>query len=194
MKKEVNNIVQLRMYTVRDELVLKENSKSPEDAKEKLLNYFADEHYGPIYSRGTIRCLDLVLQGWRVAEAANNPRALLLDEETPVEEWKLTLYDMGDNIIISEVFQESISESAVDAIMLNKNAFYGVVSAREMGVQFFTISQIQINKSFNLHVNHTNNKSKQNLALTFAKALAQDKAETERIMKQQHLREKEADT
>lgn len=191
------NIYQLRMYSVRDELFSKENYIDHESAKRKLLQYLEDEHNGPACSRGIIRKLDPIRKSWVVPTGINNPHALLLNpEEAVVEEWKLTLYDMGDRIIESARFSTAVTDKQAELVMLNKNAFYGVVSAREPGQQNFIISRIQLNEQFHVRVlnptpaKHQDPhipKSGENLALIYAKALAEDRAETERLKEAMRL-------
>lgn len=73
------NVHQMRLYSITDDLVTKQTFIEHDEAKEFILESFADEHDGPLYSRGSIRSLDPISKGWIVPQAMNNPKALLFE-------------------------------------------------------------------------------------------------------------------
>ena len=185
------NVHQVRLYSLTDELVSKEAFVDESVADKALADYLSDEQNGPLYSRGCIRCLDPILRGWVVRNEINNPKALLFDpDQTEAEEWRVTLYDMGDNPIASHCTATQPTEKDVNLALLTHNAFNCVISAREPGSTRFVVVKIQINHGFNLSVSGKDGrpvkpympKHGENLALVYAKALAQDQAETKRIL------------
>lgn len=150
-----NQLHQLRMYDCMDQLIIKSNFASEKTAKQKLLQYFTDEHDGPLYSRGIVRRIDPVLKHWITPLALNNSRAVLFDPGMfAVEEWRFSIYDIGDNKVETHSSATAFKDETIKIALQNRNAFYGVISAREPGAskKMFVISRIIINKLFNLHV------------------------------------------
>lgn len=187
-EKKGYNVYQARLYTITDELALKECYIEEENAKNALLGYFKEEHEGPLYVRAVIRCIDPVLKAWIVPWSIDNPSALLLDEEnTLVVRWRITLYNMGDEVITSQESTVGISEKKVRVLMLSVNAFYAVVSCQDASMRDrFIVSRTYRNQMFNLHVTDFDpeqlEKQKQEpLEMCYEKLLRQDAEETARI-------------
>ena len=196
------NIHQVRAYSLTDELEYKQNFIDPTTAEQTLMALMDDEQDGPLYSRCCIHCLDPILRGWIIRREDPNPKALLLDpEQTAVEEWCVTFYSVGDIPIARQCASERPTDKALAIEMLTFNAFNCIISAREPGTERFVVVEFQINRGFNLSVDVPDRKPAQsyippkseNLALVYARALEQDRLESEAIQKARELRDSECE-
>lgn len=118
------NIYQARLYTITDEIALKNTYLEEQEAKDVLFKYFKDETLGSTFSRAVIRRIDPVLKAWIVPWSTDNPSALLIDEDNVIiDKWRITLYDMGDNIMDMQESESSIRQKTAQVMMLSVNAF-----------------------------------------------------------------------
>ena len=182
------NVYQARLYTITDEIVLKTTYIEEQEAKDVLLKYLNDENIGPTFARAVIRRIDPCLKSWIVPWSIDNPSALLVDEDNAaIDKWRITLYDMGDNIIDIKESQSTISEKTAQSMMFSVNAFYAVISCHESeSHDRFIISRTYRNKMFNLYVmdydpEKIKAQQKEPLEVCYARLLQQDREETERI-------------
>lgn len=189
------NVHQARLYSITDELVSKKAFINPDEALKHLISNMDDEKHGQLLSRGVMRVLDPLTGGWVVPKSIPNPKALLFDSTSILaEDWKIAFYDMGDCFMGSEVLGTEPSEETMELWMLNKNAFYCVLSGRSEGDADarFVVAKILHNKNFNLQVHGPGPRTirkGQNPELLYGKAFAQDRKENELLRKRLGLEE-----
>lgn len=151
------NIYQTRVYSIMDQLEVKNNFIDFDKAWEYIWSLFKDEHYGVTYFRGIIRRIDPFLSQWLVAEkgGVNNPDALLLDpQNTLIDKWKYTYYSHNDELMDSEIFNEKISDEILQKQMKLRNCMYIIIAGHEIGSpknRCQIIEQV-LNKSFRIFV------------------------------------------
>lgn len=189
-KRKVNNVFQCRIYDLHDNLVFKEMVSDLETGQKKIISTFEDEHYGATFSHGVVRCLDLGTKNWIVPPGGgitNNHAAFFEPDITPADGWRITVYDMADNAFCTALSENPITEQMYSFFMVNKGAFYCVISARELGApeDIYTVASVNVNMLFSHHVDSDElpkpYDSLEELLDAFAKPLADDKAENERI-------------
>ena len=96
---------------------------------------FKDDRQESLISRGVIRCIDPHLRTWIVPWSVDNNNALLTDEDAiAVDDWRVSFYDMGDNVLTSIYVDKSPELDGLNKQMVCLNAFYCVVSCRELGM------------------------------------------------------------
>lgn len=182
------NVFQARLYTITDELAVKQCYIDIEEAKEMLLDCFKDERFGLQFARAVVRCIDPVLKSWIVPWSADNPKAALLDEGVSVvDRWRIALYDMGDKLFCTKTADQPITEQMAQVMMMSENAFYSVISCHEIGDQeHFVICRTYRNAMFNLTVvdddpERLERQKNEPLEICYQRLLKEDAEETERI-------------
>lgn len=124
--------MQIRVYNLQDQIIFKrlvlcsDYLKLCQDKDE----YFSDKSI----SRFTIRFLDARRLDWRVIITGINKQASTFDpRQTPAEKWRITYYDIADEIQAQEESERIFKFDTVNLTMKNQNSVYSVLSACEAG-------------------------------------------------------------
>ncbi|OJU18680.1 MAG: hypothetical protein BGN88_09415 [Clostridiales bacterium 43-6] len=182
------NVFQARLYNITDDIYSKVTFINKEEAIKHILDSFTQDAYGQLFARGVIRTIDPCLSQWIVPWSVDNNKALLfIEDEYIIDSWKITFYDMGDDIILLQEVDNNPTEEKLRKQMVYLNAFYVVVSCKEIGCsERFVIARTYRNNKFSINILNfdpkaTKLKPDETLEDRYKHLIDQDAKETERI-------------
>lgn len=187
------SVLQLRIYDLEDTLIYK-NTYPCSDylalCKEKD-TLFASK----LIPRCTVRFLDARRLDWRTIVTGINRQANLFHpEQMKARKWKVTYYDIADEVQAEEISDKLFAFNIVNAKMLNLNSVYCVLSACEIDApdECFQVFCAVSNKYYNDSVigedgTPVTPPAKTPISL-FEQALKRDSEETEQLRRR--LKEK----
>lgn len=129
---EAKSYIQIRIYDLQDCLIFKRLALCSDYLKlcQDKDEYFSDRNI----SRCTVRYLDARRLDWRVIIRAINKQASTFNpRQTPAEKWRITYYDIADEIQAQEESERIFKFDTVNLTMKNQNSVYSVLSACEAG-------------------------------------------------------------
>lgn len=195
----VNNILQLRVYTLKNELLIKKTFVASDFitlVREKA-DYFNDKEAGPYISRCTVRTLDTVKRDWTLLPTVMevNKCAQVFDSDLMTAiEWKMELFSDEDEVMAEDVSEVPFAEEYIYSRMISSNARYATLCVHEAGAPEgrYRFYRIIINSNYNLFVVGPNGKpvepyvaqKGEDLETLYAKAFERDMKESERILSQ----------